>query len=213
MNWGSDSSKTLVSPHGIAVNNTTNEIYVSEETANCIKKFDKDGRLLLQWGSYFDVNNHEIRLDDAIHQGHGQFNHPIGLAIDSNGNVYVADQRDDRIQKFDSNGKFLGKWGSYGSVDGYFNRPHGIAVGRDDEVYVCDSLNYRVQKFTPNGIFKSQWGARSTKKGKFDFPRFIALSRDMIFVTESSTHRVQVFAPAWTGINLNDYEDLMAGFN
>ena len=80
-------------------------------------------------------------------------------------------------------------------------------MGKDDEVYICDSLNYRVQKFTTNGIFKSQRGVRGTEKGKFDYPRFIALNRDMIYVTESNTHRVQVFTPAWTGVNLNDYED------
>ena len=51
-----------------------------------------------------------------------------GIAVDSSGNVYVADSDNNRIQKFDSNGNFITKWGSNGSGDGQFNGPIGIAV-------------------------------------------------------------------------------------
>jgi DNA-binding beta-propeller fold protein YncE len=51
-----------------------------------------------------------------------------GIAVDSSGYVYVADVWNDRIQKFDSNGTFITKWGSSGSGDGEFHSPVGIAV-------------------------------------------------------------------------------------
>src|SRR4030042_1741132 len=55
--------------------------------------------------------------------GDGQFNYPAGVAVDSSGNVYVADLGNHRIQKFDSSGGFITKWGSSGSGDGQFNYP------------------------------------------------------------------------------------------
>jgi DNA-binding beta-propeller fold protein YncE len=80
----------------------------------------------------------------------------MDLAIDSDNFIYVADHLNHRIQKFNSAGKFLDKWGTYGAEEGQFNRPHGIAIGNDEELFVCDSQNFRIQKFTLEGIFKSQ---------------------------------------------------------
>ena len=79
--------------------------------------------------------------------GDGQFNEPSGIAIDSAGNVYVADTANHRIQKFDDQGNFLLKWGSSGSGAGQFDAPKGVAVDSADNVYVVDSGNHRIQKF------------------------------------------------------------------
>lgn len=55
--------------------------------------------------------------------GDGQFNLPWGVTVDSDGNVWVADWRNDRIQKFTSDGRFLAKYGEPGDGDGQFHRP------------------------------------------------------------------------------------------
>jgi len=80
--------------------------------------------------------------------GDGQLNFPTGIAVDSSsGNVYVTDWGNHRIQKFDSNGKFLAKWGSQGTADGQFRGPQGVAVDSSGNVYVVDSENARIQVF------------------------------------------------------------------
>src|SRR6476659_9003670 len=60
--------------------------------------------------------------------GNGQFFAPEGIAVDSSGNVYVADYGNNRVQKFDSSGNFLTKWGISGKGNGQFSFPNGIAV-------------------------------------------------------------------------------------
>lgn len=79
--------------------------------------------------------------------GDGQFSFPSGLAVDSLGNVYVADTGNHRIQKFDASGNFLAKWGSEGNGDGQFSNPAGVAVDSLGNVYVADTGNHRIQKF------------------------------------------------------------------
>jgi DNA-binding beta-propeller fold protein YncE len=59
----------------------------------------------------------------------------------------VADTWNHRIQKFDSNGNFIAKWGSLGSGDGEFDSPCGVAVDTQGFVYVADEDNHRIQKF------------------------------------------------------------------
>ena len=83
-------------------------------------------------------------------------------AVDSSNNVYVADQDNNRIQKFDSSGKFITKWGSYGNGDGQFHNPDGIEVDSSGNVYVSDTDNNRIQKFDSNGTFITQWGSGSS---------------------------------------------------
>ena len=80
--------------------------------------------------------------------GDGEFYFPKGVAVASDGSVYVADTLNHRIQKFASEGVFVTKWGTYGSGDGQFIKPRTVAVASDGSVYVVDGNNHRVQKFS-----------------------------------------------------------------
>jgi tripartite motif-containing protein 71 len=81
--------------------------------------------------------------------GDGQFINPIDLTIDSADNVYVGDfGENNRVQKFDSNGKFITKWGSTGSNNGQFIDPISVTVDSSGKVYVVDGGNTRIQVFT-----------------------------------------------------------------
>jgi tripartite motif-containing protein 71 len=72
--------------------------------------------------------------------------------------VYVTDRDNNRIQKFDSTGKFITTWGSHGSDDGQFKSPTGIAVDSSGNAYITD-YNNRVQKFDNFGKFITTWPA------------------------------------------------------
>jgi DNA-binding beta-propeller fold protein YncE len=77
-----------------------------------------------------------------------EFYHPRGVAVASDGSVYVADTANHRMQKFTSEGVFVSKWGTRGSGDGEFRGPADVAVASDGSVYVADSHNDRIQKFS-----------------------------------------------------------------
>jgi len=79
--------------------------------------------------------------------GDGEFIRPRDLAVDDSGNIYVSENKGDRVQKFNSSGRFLTKWGSLGSGNGEFNSPVGTAVDKSGNLYVADSGNHRIQKF------------------------------------------------------------------
>jgi tripartite motif-containing protein 71 len=126
--------------------------------------------------------------------GDGQFNLPTGIAVGVNGNLYVADRDNHRIQKFSSDGGFLDKWGSLGSGNGEFIRPQGIAVDSNFDIYVADSQNDRVQKFDRNGNFIRKWGSRGSNDGQFSGPNGIAVETDDdVIVVDSGNFRIQKF--------------------
>ena len=82
-------------------------------------------------------------------RGDGEFKNPSGIAVDTAGNIYVADQGNHRIQKFDGEGNFLTKWGTWGFEIGEFWNPSGVAIDAADNVYVADQTNGRIQVFEP----------------------------------------------------------------
>ena len=65
----------------------------------------------------------------------------------------MADTGNNRIQKFDANGVFLAKFGSFGTANGQFNGPYGVATDATGNVWVADSGNNRIQKFDAGGNF------------------------------------------------------------
>jgi len=73
----------------------------------------------------------------------------LGIGIDSDGYVYVSEGYPNyRIQKFDSEGNFITKWGSEGSGDGQFKEPLNIAVDSLGNVYIADAYNQHIQVFS-----------------------------------------------------------------
>ena len=72
---------------------------------------------------------------------------PEGVAVDGEGNVYVVEFGNERVQKLSPSGQPLAQWGSGGSDPGQFRTPRGVAVDARGRLYVADSGNARIQVF------------------------------------------------------------------
>ena len=118
----------------------------------------------------------------------GQFNNPTGIAVDNSGNIYVADSNNNRIQKFNSNGTFITKWG----IPNIY--PEGIAIDSMGNIYITDTANHNVQKFNSNGTFIKKWGMQGTQYGQFLYPTGIAVdTTNNIYVADANNFRIQKF--------------------
>ena len=86
------------------------------------------------------------------------FSRPTDVAWDRAGNIFIADGigNNNRIAKFDKDGKFLKSWGQTGAENGQFNGVRSIALDAQGNVYVADAGNKRIQVFDGEGTFKSQ---------------------------------------------------------
>ena len=141
--------------------------------------------------------------------GQGQFNNPRAIAVAPDGSVYVADSKNNRIQKFDAQGNFLLAFGGFGSLEtddaaaGRFNEPWGVGVGPDGSVYVADTWNHRIQKFDANGEFLQVWG-RYGQGPEFDMfwgPRAVVVdAQNRVYVSDTGNKRIAVFDADGTGL-------------
>jgi sugar lactone lactonase YvrE len=197
--WGSEGSGDgqLYYPEGVALD-TSGNVYVADRVNHRIQKFTSDGTFLTTWGSKCDLFNGIGCVDPdgegPLEPGDGQFKYPEGVAVDTSGNVYVADEGNHRIQKFTSDGTFLTKWGSNGSGNGQFSGPYGVAVDASGNVYVADIYNYRIQKFTSYGTFLTKWGSLGSGDGQFANPMGVAVdSSGNVYVADTWNHRIQKF--------------------
>jgi len=150
-----------------------------------VEVFDNNGKHLTSWGGRGNAD--------------GQFNtsgdYPYGsIAIDEQGNVYVIDYGNDRVQKFDRQGKFIAKWGTHGDGDGEFILPFGVAVDSKGRVYVVDDGTARLQIFDGEGHFLSKFGGRGTADGKFQNPSYITVdNQGNVYIPDVAMGRVQEF--------------------
>jgi sugar lactone lactonase YvrE len=110
-----------------------------------------------------------------------------GMAVASDGNLFVADTGNNRIQVFSKDGVFIRKWGQGGSSDSQFSAPRGIAFGSNDLLYVADSGNNRIQVFRPDGTFLRKWACNAPTSLTVD------LKTGLVYVTDNSAKQVRVF--------------------
>jgi sugar lactone lactonase YvrE len=151
-------------------------IWIADGYNHCIKRFDRQGNLILRFGSFGTDTS--------------RFKQPCGIALDNKGRLWVSDRLNNRIQVFDSTGHFLFQFGSQGRDSTQFDSPTGIAITRKDTllgivqdlVWISDTRNNRVQVYqidtvslavrffktisqvdssgldTPLGICSDKWG-------------------------------------------------------
>jgi DNA-binding beta-propeller fold protein YncE len=148
---------------------------------------------------------------------------PHGIAVDKDGNVWVADfsgnkagTRGYQVHKFSPQGDkllSLGIAGRRGNADGQFNQPNDVIVGPDGSIYVADGhdaqgmttaaaiaeglkngATSRISKFSPDGTFLKSWGTIGVRHGEFRTPHALAFdSRGRLWVADRGNHRLEIF--------------------
>lgn len=184
----------LNAPRGLAVA-PDGTIYVADSRNNRIQHFSPDGSLLQEWGGITVVTEEDPGVD-------GLFNEPWGVAVGPDGSVYVTDTWNHRIQKFTADGKFVAKWGFFGTAEApnTFWGPRGIAVDSQGRVYVADTGNKRIVIFTADGQPITQFGGPGYEAGKLDEPVGVAVDANgLVYVTDTWNQRIQVFSPSPSG--------------
>ena len=127
------------------------------------------------------------------------FDVPVGVAADAEGNIYVIDTNNFRVQKFDSEGNSLLMWGSEGSGERQFGdildaHEGHLAVDTQGNVYAIDLKNLRIQKFDSNGNYLTQWGTEGDDEGQFTHPFDIASdNQNHIYVSDIGSNTIQKF--------------------
>ncbi len=215
-------------PLSMAVD-TAGYVYVGEDTNRRVQKFDSNGNFVRMWGA--DVGGVGVNIctsgcqAGAIGSGEEEFKMITGLAVDSSGNVYVADAFLDRVQMFNSNGGFLRMWGwgvadgssklqicsagcqagIQGSGDGQFTGFLGVSVDSNGVIYVSDTMgagvDVRVQKFPSIGVYQGTWGINGTADSLYRYD-VAADAFGNVYVADTLNNRVRKFDSNGTSLSM-----------
>jgi sugar lactone lactonase YvrE len=179
------------SPAGIAADSAGN-VYVADSGNNTIRKISPDGTVTTLAGTAGLRGNFDGTGAAAI------FNGPTGMAIDSAGNVYVADTLNDSIREISPGGAvttLAGTAGQIGSNDGTgaaarFNNPSGVAVDSSGNLFVADHSNDTIRMITSAGVVTTVVGSAGvtgflpgSAPGVIGSPRGIAVSGSAVSFT------------------------------
>jgi DNA-binding beta-propeller fold protein YncE len=177
-------------PWGIpSVDPRTGNVWIPAD-AGSFAIISPDGELLETWGTSGDEPG---SLDLSVFSGAGNYG---GSVFDTDGNLYIVDSGNKRIQKFGPDRTFIATWGGNGKGDGQFLIPREIT--RDDlgRLYVTDEGRHDVQVFTSEGQFLFAFGESGQGPGQLFEPAGVAVDRDgNIWVGDFGNRRLQKFAP------------------
>ena len=125
-------------PSGITLDQSGN-ILLSDSGSQRVLKFSPEGKLLAQAGTKYTKG-----------EGNGQFNEPKGIAVASDGNVFVCDRDNHQVQVLDSDLQFKRSFGEYGKGATKFHHPRDVAFDSAGNIYIVDSSNFCIKVFTPD---------------------------------------------------------------
>ena len=129
-------------------------------------------------------------------QAPGQMIWPSALALDSQDNLYLADDFLQRVTVYDREGGVSATWGTKGSGDGEFDGVSGLLFDANDDLLLVDHRNHRVQKFTKDGRFVSKWGGVGSGDGELNLPWGISSDDEgFLYVADWRNDRIQKFTP------------------
>jgi sugar lactone lactonase YvrE len=200
---GSAATAQFHLPNGCAIDKQGN-LYIAEEQSHRIRKITPAGDVSTFAGS----KTGEPGSTDGV-AASALFYRPSGIAVDEQGNVYVADQFNHRIRKITAAGVVSTLAGSTeGTADGtgtaaQFNRPVGVVVDKDGNVYVGDLFNHRIRKITASGVVTTMAGSgygfadATGNEAKFAFPAGLALdSQGNLYVADTENNRIRKITPS-----------------
>ena len=160
---GTATDAALHNPSGLAVDSSGN-VYIADTTNHKIRKVGTDGKITLFAGDGVAGFVEKNSDDTYVEAKYAEFNYPTGVAVDSSGNVYIADSANHRIRKVGTDLKIStvvgtgvsGYSGDGGAAtDAKLNHPTGIAVGSGGSLYIADQQNHRIRKVTPDGVIQT----------------------------------------------------------
>lgn len=120
----------------------------------------------------------------------GQFDFPRGLRVSKQGELYVCDSYNNRIQIFDLDLNFKRSFGVTGTRKGQFSFPSDVEFDTSRKIYIVDHMNHRVQVFTAGEVFLYMVGDYCNKP--FNNPISLAIHKELLYITEMRGHRVSV---------------------
>ncbi len=160
--------------------NKDGSFFVSDGYVNTrVVKFDKDGKYLMTWG---------VPDADRKSPKPNEFSGVHGIATDANGRVYVSDRGNQRVQVFDSNGKFLDQWPGIS--------PWALYMSNDQHLWIADGATDKFLEFDLNGKFLYGWGTHGTGPGQFWAVHGFSVDTDgNMYAAETYGGRTQKFRP------------------
>jgi sugar lactone lactonase YvrE len=143
----------------------------------------KEVKFLLTWGQKGDKP--------------GEFYSPIGIAINKKDEIFVTDVNNARVQKFSTDGKYLGGFDlPWDAPKRKSNQAGGIAID-DGLIYLSFMAQHKVAVYTEDGKLVREWGKKGKGDGEFKQPGGIVLVPEAtLYVTDQCNHRIQKFTTA-----------------
>jgi len=176
----------MVEPGGLALDKENRLLYVADVELDQILVYDADSFKLLR---KIGTTGHKHELTTP-----GDFSKPTAVAVDQDGNLYVCDTLNNRIEIFDADGKFVSTFGKAGDGPGYFARPKGVAIDSDGHIWVADGMQDRVQVFNKDAQLLISFGGHGLLPGQFQGLVGIATDKNnRVFTSEMFPGRVQQF--------------------
>ncbi len=173
-------------PWGIAVGKD-GSVYISDTWNHRIQKFTNDGQFVKAWG-VFGSTGGELGQENLFYG-------PRSLAIGRDGNLYVMDTGNKRVQVFSPDGVFITQWGGGGVVDGRFDEPVGLDQDADGNWYVTDTWNKRIQKFDEAFNYVAQWPVAGWGSQSVVNKPALAVdpARKIVYAVDPENYRVLAF--------------------